>query len=117
MSRTLVVLNDPPYHSERDYNGLRLAISLAKRPGEEVRVFLMGDAIACAKRGQQSPDGRFNIEQMLTEFASLGGQVCVCGGYMKARGMTAEDLAEGCRQSTLVEWTDFTLWAEKTLVF
>jgi uncharacterized protein involved in oxidation of intracellular sulfur len=30
MSKTLFVLNDPPYGSERSYNGLRLAGSLSK---------------------------------------------------------------------------------------
>ena len=45
---TLVVLNDGPYGTEHSYNGLRLAGSLAKRDAEEVRVFLIGDAAACA---------------------------------------------------------------------
>ena len=30
MATTLVVLNDPPYGTERSYNGLRMATSLAK---------------------------------------------------------------------------------------
>lgn len=47
--KTLLVLNDPPYGTERSYNALRLAGSLIKREGEEVRVFLIGDAAACAK--------------------------------------------------------------------
>ena len=41
--KTLFVLNDPPYGTERSYNALRLAGSLVKREGEEVRVFLIGD--------------------------------------------------------------------------
>ena len=36
MSRTLLILNDPPYGTERSYNGLRLAGSLAKREGQAV---------------------------------------------------------------------------------
>jgi len=54
---TLIILNDPPYGSERSYNGLRLASALAKRESEVVRVFLMGDAAACAKGGQKVPQG------------------------------------------------------------
>jgi sulfur relay (sulfurtransferase) complex TusBCD TusD component (DsrE family) len=46
--KTLVVLNDPAYGTERSYNGLRLAHALAKRDGEEVRVFLLGDSVTCA---------------------------------------------------------------------
>lgn len=37
---TLVILNDPPYGTERSYNGLRLATAVAKREGESVRVHL-----------------------------------------------------------------------------
>lgn len=39
MPKTLFVLNDPPYGTERSYNALRLAGSLSKRGGEEVKVF------------------------------------------------------------------------------
>ena len=39
--KTLFVLNDPPYGTERSYNALRLAGALAKRDTHEVRVFLM----------------------------------------------------------------------------
>ena len=57
MPRTLFVLNDPPYGTERSYNALRLAGSLARRGGEEVKVFLIGDAASCAKKDQTSPAG------------------------------------------------------------
>ena len=55
----LFVLNDPPYGTERSYNGLRLARELLKDQGagNEVRVFLIGDAAACAKSGPESAAG------------------------------------------------------------
>jgi len=40
-------LNDPPYGTERSFNGLRLAKALPGK-GAEVTVFLMADAVACA---------------------------------------------------------------------
>ena len=43
----LVILNDPPYGTERSYNGLRLALNLAKKPQVQLRIFLMADAVAC----------------------------------------------------------------------
>jgi uncharacterized protein involved in oxidation of intracellular sulfur len=55
MPNTLFLLNDPPYGSERSYNALRLAGSLSKLDGEEVKVFLIGDAAACAKKDQKVP--------------------------------------------------------------
>ena len=67
--RYLFILNDAPYGAERLYNGLRLALSLAKRDGVEVRVFLMGDAVGCAVAGQLTPDGYYNVERMLKGLA------------------------------------------------
>ena len=45
---TLLILNDPPYGTEKSYNALRLARSLLDQKSSDVRVFLMGDAAACA---------------------------------------------------------------------
>jgi uncharacterized protein involved in oxidation of intracellular sulfur len=49
---TVLILNDPPYGSERSYNGLRLAGALAKQdPNGAIIIFLMADAVSCAKKG------------------------------------------------------------------
>lgn len=65
----LLILNDAHYGCERLYNGLRLAVSLSKREGVTLRVFLLGDAAAGAKAGQQVPSGFYNIERMLKALA------------------------------------------------
>lgn len=117
MATTLFILNDPPYGTERSYNGLRLAGTLAKRDGQQVRVFLMGDAASCANQGQKTPDGYYNIERMLKVVAKQGGEIAVCGTCMDARGQTEDTLAEGCRRSTMAELGDWTLAADKVLVF
>jgi uncharacterized protein involved in oxidation of intracellular sulfur len=116
-TKTLVILNDGPYGTERSYNGLRLACSLAKRSGEEVDVFLIGDAAACAKSGQKVPQGYYNLELMLRSVTRRGGKVGVCGTCMGARGITEAELAEGCRRSTMEELTDWTQQANRVLVF
>ncbi len=117
MVTTLFVLNDPPYGTERSYNGLRLALSLAKRDDEEVRVFLIGDAAACAKAGQKVPQGFYNLELMLRGLARGGGEIGVCGTCMDTRGMADDELATGCRRSTMEELTDWTQDATRVLVF
>jgi uncharacterized protein involved in oxidation of intracellular sulfur len=117
MTETLFVLNDGPYGTERSYNGLRLAGSLAKREAEEVRVFLLGDAAACAKAGQKVPQGYYNLELMLRSVTRPGGKVGVCGTCMDARGITEDELADGCHRSTMEELTDWTQQADRTLVF
>ena len=115
--RTLLIVNDPPYGTERCYNALRLANSLLKREGEEVKVFLLGDAASCAKAGQTLPQGYYSLERMLRVFGARGGETGVCGTCMDARGLAETDLGEGTRRSTLDELTDWTLWADKVLVF
>jgi uncharacterized protein involved in oxidation of intracellular sulfur len=112
----LVVVNDQPYGSERPYNALRLAGALAKREGVELRVFLLGDAVACAVAGQRLPDGHYHLDRMLKPLVRRG-QVGCCGTCMDARGLGAGQLVEGVRRSTLDELTDWTLWADKVLVF
>lgn len=117
MAKTLFILNDPPYGTERSYDALRLAGALAKRGGEEVKVFLIGDAAACAKAHQKVPQGYYNLELMLRVPARHGAEIGVCGTCMDARGIAEAELAEGTRRSTLEELTDWTQWADKTLVF
>ena len=116
MSKTLFILNDPPYGSERSYNGLRLAGALARAEGEEVRLFLMGDAASCAKAGQKVPEGFYSIQLMLGKVAR-SGSVGVCGTCMDARGIADAELAEGTHRGTLAELADWTRWADKVLVF
>ncbi len=115
--RYLLVLNDAPYGAERSYNGFRLALSLAKRDDVEVRVFLMGDAVGCAVRGQLTPDGYYNLERMLKGLAKKHVPVGCCGTCLKARGITDEQLVDGAVHSSLEELTDWTLWAERVVTF
>ena len=68
----LFVLNDGPYGNERSYNALRLALNLVKRPEAAVRIFLIGDGVACAKGGQETPQGFYNVERMLRSLARRG---------------------------------------------
>lgn len=73
--KTLILLNDAPYGTERSYNGMRLANALSKGDEDEVRVFLIGDAVACAKSGQRTPNGFYNLERMLTVASRQGAAI------------------------------------------
>jgi uncharacterized protein involved in oxidation of intracellular sulfur len=115
--KTLFILNDAPYGSERTYNALRLARSLAKAGGAEVKVFLIGDAAACAKAGQKVPQGFYNIGDMLGMTLRAGAEVGVCGTCIDARGIAETDLVQRAHRSTMDELTAWTQWADKVLVF
>ena len=115
--KTLFILNDPPYGTERIYNGIRLAGALSKREGQEVKIFLIGDAAACAKSGQKVPQGYYNVEVMLKGAIRHNSEVGVCGTCMDARGIAEAELAEGAKRSTLEQLTDWTTWADKVITF
>jgi uncharacterized protein involved in oxidation of intracellular sulfur len=90
--KTLFIVNDPPYGTERCYNALRLAHALFKiDPESEVTVFLLADAVLAAKSGQKTPDG-------------------------DARGLAESDMMQGARRGTMEELAAATLEADKVLV-
>ena len=114
--KMLFVLNDAPYGSERSYNGLRLVRSLANKDAE-VKVFLIGDAVGCAKSGQKVPQGYYNIGDMLGALIRRNADAGVCGSCMDARGIKEQDLVEGVHRSSMDELTAWTTWADKVMVF
>ncbi len=115
--RYLFILNDPAYGTERSYNGLRLAMTLlTQEPDAEVTVFLMGDAVTCAKAGQKTPDGYYNLERMLKPVVRKG-EVLLCGTCMDARAFTEEEVCEGARRSSMSELAERTAQADQVLVF
>ncbi|EGV49769.1 hypothetical protein QQ73_15255 [Candidatus Endoriftia persephone str. Guaymas] len=112
---TLIILNDPPYGTERNYNGLRLAKALSNTD-TKVTVFLLADAVVCAKHGQKVPQGFYNIELMLKSITRKG-EVLLCGACMDARGLTDEEIIEGAQRSNMGTLAEHTLEADKVLVF
>jgi len=111
----LFILNDPPYGTERSYNALRLARELLKdtAAGNEAKLFLIGDAAACAKGGQKVPQGFYNVESMLHGVAQIG----VCGSCMDARGLADAELSPDCKRGSMAELAVWTAWADKVIVF
>lgn len=116
--QTLFILNDPPYGTERCYNGLRLALALTRSdPATAITVFLMADAVVAAKTGQKTPDGYYNVERMLKGVVAGKGQILACGTCMDARGLTDTEMMAGARRSSMAELASATLAADKVLVF
>lgn len=113
----LFVLNDPPYGTERCYNGLRHALALAKREGVSLRVFLLADAVLCAKAGQVTPQGYYNLERMLKGLAVRGVPIGACSSCLEARGLAEAELATGVHRGSMEELTDWTVEADRVLIY
>ena len=116
--KTLFILNDPPYGTERCYNALRLAgAPLKKDPETQITIFLMADAVVAAKAAQKTPEGYYNVERMLKRALTGKGQILLCGTCMDARGLTDAETMPGARRSTIDELATATLEADKVQVF
>jgi uncharacterized protein involved in oxidation of intracellular sulfur len=115
--RLLFVLNDAPYGSEKTFNGLRLAREMARREDTEVRLFLMGDSVACGMSGQKLPDGYYHLDRMLGSLARHNVSIGACTTCLDARGFTDNLLVEGVHRSTLEDLGNWTIWADKVVTF
>ena len=116
--KALIILNDPPYGTERTYNALRLAQALLKKdPQMQLTVFLMADSVIGAKADQKTPEGYYNIERMLRRILAGNGKVLLCGTCMDARGLDDAALMAGAHRSTMDELASATVEADKVLVF
>ena len=71
----LLIINDGPYGSERSYNALRLAMNLQKETQADITLGLMGDGVVNAIKGQDTPQGFYNIERMLKAVMAKKGKV------------------------------------------
>jgi uncharacterized protein involved in oxidation of intracellular sulfur len=54
---------------------------------------------------------------MLKALRLKNGELAVCGTCMDARGIRDEELGEGQRRGTMDQLAEWTVWAEKVLVF
>ena len=85
-----------------------------KDPATEVTIFLMGDAVVCAK-GQKTPDGYYNLERMLKRVVARQRR----GPALRhLHGRARHDrsrVMEGARRSSMDELAAATLAADKVL--
>ena len=113
----LLVVNDLPYGTERAYNALRHAHAVAKVPETHVKLFLMADAVQCARQGQVVPQGYYNMERMVALAIRQDAEVGASGSCMDARALTDSGLIGGVHRSSMDELSHWTVWADKILVY
>jgi uncharacterized protein involved in oxidation of intracellular sulfur len=113
-----MVISSSPYGDERIWNALRLAEALCCS-GEirKVNIFLIGDAVNAAKKGQRPAKGFYNIEKMLRDLVKVGVCVNVCHTSMNLRGLTERDLVEGTAIGTITGLSKWINASQKVLSF
>ncbi len=116
METITIILQSPPYGDEKVWNALRLAKALTSAAIKmKVNIFLLGDTVTVAKRGQKTPEGYYNLEKMLKELVEQGVEVMACGTCINARGLTQEDIIEGIQAGTMMKLALWIIESEKVL--
>lgn len=116
--KILIVINDAPYGDDRPYNALRTAMTLqTEYDNVEIKVFLFGDAVFCAKSEQKTPDGQYNIERMIKSILSHGAEVKVCTSCATVRGLSENDLIPNVHLSNMKEFAQWVVESDKVLTF
>lgn len=115
----LIVFNGQPYDgTDVTWNALRLAGTLL-RSGQEVRIFLMNDAVDLARDACQPPAGYDqDLSQMLRDLIAEGVPVKVCGTCMARCGIHRnQPYFEGAEKSTMPALAEWVVASDKVLTF
>jgi uncharacterized protein involved in oxidation of intracellular sulfur len=113
-----VVITGAPYGDEDVWNGLRLALTLSSSSvGANVNVFLLGDSVGTAKKGQGTPKGYYNLGEMLQELIERGVGILACGSCLKSRGLILDDLVDGVKIGSMIQLSRWIMESDKVLNF
>jgi len=114
----LIIFNRQPYDgTDVNWNGLRLAGKLLEA-GQEVRIFLMNDAVDMARDACRPPEGAEDLSQMLKDLIARGVPVKVCGTCMARCGIYKNHpYFEGAQKSTMPELAQWVVESDKVITF
>ncbi|MCW8443145.1 DsrE family protein [Fluoribacter gormanii] len=115
----LIIFNRMSYDgTDVTWNGLRLAEKLLDAE-QEVRIFLMNDAVDLARDASKPPEGYdHNLSDMLKSIIARGVIVKVCGTCMARCGIYKnQPYFEGAKKSTMNELADWVVKTDKVITF
>lgn len=117
--KILIIFNREPYDgTDVTWSGLRLAETLRKM-GNEIRIFLMNDAVDLARDICIPPEGYDqDLSAMLKGLISNGVNVQVCGTCMSRCGIYKNHpYFEGAHNSTMAFLAEWVTGSNKVLTF
>jgi len=117
MQNVLIIINAPPYGSERCLSALRLATALAGNDAKPaIRIFLMSDATVLGLPNQIDGTGN-GLQGMVEGLVAQGVEIRSCRTCAMARGLAELPQIPGITIGTLVELAAATLVADKVITF
>ncbi len=117
--KILIIFNHQPYDGgDVAWNGLRLAEKLLDA-GQEVRIFLMNDAVDMARECCRPPEGYDqDLVQVLKGLIGRGVRVKVCGTCMARCGIHKNvPYFEGAEKSTMPALAEWVIDSDKVITF
>ena len=94
---------------EKAWNAFRFGVT-ARKQDHEVKLFLMGEAVECEGLVHE----KYNVDEQLKNFISVGGEILACGTCLKSRQLGS---TEACPISTMIDCVNVVVWADKTVTF
>ncbi|HEV7135374.1 MAG TPA: DsrE family protein [Steroidobacteraceae bacterium] len=113
----LFILNDAPNAAGRSLNALRLACALSIRSTVYVRMFLLGAAVACARRQPISRADPDDAAELVEAVVRRGGDVRVCSTCSEEGEARLGPFVQGCTLSPLDELSRCVCESDRVLVF
>ena len=118
METLTIVINSAPYGDEKIWNALRLATaSISSSTGMNVNIFLLGDAVSAAKKGQKTPEGYYILEKMLRDLLAAGAKILACGTCLNSRALSKEEIIEGIEVGTMIKLAGWIKESSKVISF
>ena len=117
--KILIIFNHEPYdNTDITWNGLRLAGKLLEA-GQEVRLFLMNDAVDMARDACKPPEGYDqDLSKILKELILHGAPVKVCGTCMARCGIYKNyPYFDGAEKSTMSALADWVIDSDRVITF
>ena len=78
-------------------------------------VFLMGDGVTAAMKGQKTPDGYYKLDRMLGAVVRNQGAILCCGTCMDARGIAPDDGDAGAERERSDQGAEAAIPAQTVL--
>lgn len=115
----LIIFNRAPYDgTDVTWNGLRLVEKLLDAQ-QELRIFLMNDAVDLARNASNPPEGYdHDLQKILKSLIARGVIVKVCGTCMARCGIYKnQPYFEGAQRSTMDALAKWVIDTEKVITF
>lgn len=101
MSTITIIIQNAPYKDDnKAWHALRFAgASLAEEMS--VQLHLLDDGVSVGQKGHQVPEGKANLEELLSELIECGLEVRACGMAVDDCGLAEGDLIDGIEKGSM----------------